>query len=648
MVDNEITAKSMADHTITIQFSDSKIPEFKEVKGKQFVYFGEDNLYPDYLVKMFNKSAKHNAIINGKVNYIFGEGFYTKVKDPLADRFIFKVNSAGESLNDIAKKCAIDVELFGGFYLNIIPNKVGKMQELYHLDFNRVRANEDGSEFFYKNDWSNSKEKPKEYCAFNGNKLDEASIFQYKEYRPGLRTYPLPNYIGALNYIEADMEVSKHTLTNAKTGFSATKLINFFNGEPAPEMQRDIQKRLEKKFTGSDGSKIIVSFNNDPSKAPQVQDLGASDLTKEDFEKVDNLISGNIFAGHQITSPMLFGIQEPGKLGGRNELRMAYEIFNNTYVSAKQRTLEKVFNYLAKFKDITTELYIRQVDPVGVEFTDVTLLQAAPRSWLLEKMGIDATKYPDAPVGDKSMPPQPATPKGDIPGIPGQKLAETNSILTNLTAKQHQQISRIVRQFTKGQLTKDQASLMLKNGFGFTSDDVAAYLGLDAAFSKDYNEVDIAMMFNEIGEDTANFHFIESKQVDFINNEESEKFEKEFAFDETSTLTQKIKDAIKKLTSGLPGVVGEIKKVLPEVSVRYSYEKDPNVSGATILPTTRPFCAHMANGKTWSRAQIQQISERVGYDVWDRRGGFWNHGKGKGTTAYCRHIWKANVVIKKK
>jgi hypothetical protein len=648
-MDNEVTARSMADNTITIQFSDSKVPEFKEVKGKQFVYFGEDNLYPDYLIKLYNKSAKHNAIINGKVNYIFGEGFYTNVNDPIADKFLFKVNSAGESLNDIAKKCAIDIEIFGGFYLNIIPNKLGKMQELYHLDFTRVRANEDGSQFFYKNEWSNHKEKPKEYGAFNPYKLDCASIFQYKEYRPGLRTYPLPNYIGSMNYIEADMEVSKHTLTNAKTGFSATKLINFFNGEPAPEMQRDIQKRLEKKFTGSDGSKIIVSFNNDPTKAPTVQDLGASDLTKEDFEKVDNLITSNIFAGHQITSPMLFGIQEPGKLGGRNELRMAYDIFNNTYVSNKQRTLEKVFNYLAKFKDITNLLYIRAVDPVGVEFSDVTLLQAAPRSWLLEKMGIDTTKYVDPPVGNKSMPPQPPTPPGDIAGAPTQKLAETNSILTNLTAKQHQQISRIVRQFTKGQLTKEQASLMLKNGFGFTSEDVAAYLGLDAAFSKDYNEVDIAMMFNEIGEDAKHYDFIESKKVDFLSNEDSEVFEKEFQFDENTSLTQKIKDAVKKLTTGLPGVIGEIKKTLPEIEIRYTYEKNPEASGASVLPTTRPFCAALVNsGKSWSRVQIEQISERVGYSVWNRRGGFWNHGKGEGTTAYCRHIWKANIVLKKK
>lgn len=641
MVDNELSGNNI----ITIQFSDSKIPEFKEVKGKKFTYFGEDNLYPDYLVKLYNKSAKHNAIINGKVNYIYGEGFYSDVESAETDRFIFKVNSAGESLNDIAKKCAIDIEIFGGFYLNLIPNKLGtEIAEIYHLDFNRIRSNEDGSQFFYKNDWSNNKEQPKEFDSFNPLKLAKSTIFQYKEYRPGLRTYPLPNYIGSINYIESDMEVSKHTLTNAKTGFSASKFINFFNGEPAPEMQRDIQKRFEKKFTGADGSKIIVAFNNDPAKAPTVLDLGSSDLTKEDFEKVDNLIAANIFAGHQITSPMLFGIQEPGKLGGRNELRIAYEIFNNTYVQNRQRTLEKVFNYIAKFKCIKTELFIRSVDPVGIEFSDATLLQAAPRSWLLEKMGIDENKYSDPPVGDKSMPAQPPTPPGDIPGTPAAKLSEVNSVLTNLTGRQHQQINRIVRQYTKGQLTKEQATMMLKNGFGFSDDDVNTFLGFDAQFSKDFNEVDVAMMFESVGESSDDYIVVQSKQVNFESDKDMQDYETFIKQDNFGTITEAVKEAIKKL----PSAIGSLKTKLPEMFIRYSYEKNPLAGGASILPTTRPFCARLvSSNKYWSRAEIEKISEMVGYSVWDRRGGFWNHGKGKGTTAYCRHIWKANVLIKK-
>jgi hypothetical protein len=696
----QITLNMEDRQIIVLKFEDSKIPEFKEVKGKEWIYYGDDNLYPEYLTKLYNKSAKHNAIINGKVTYIVGEGMYTKVDDAEADKMVFRANSAGESLNDILKKCALDIEIFGGFYLNVIPNKLGGIADIYHMDYERVRSNEDGSMFFYKNDWKLTRDKAMEFAAFNPKDMSKASIFSYKEYRPGLRTYTLPNYIGAINYIEADMEVSKHTLTNAKTGFSPSKMINFFNGEPAPEMQRDIQKRMERKFTGADGSKMIIAFNNDPAKAPTIQDLGQSDLTKEDFQHVDALITQNLMAGHQITTPALFGISEPGKLGQRNELKMAYEIFQNTYINHKQRSLEKVFNYLAKYKGVKTELYIRPCDPVGIEITESMILQSAPKSWILDKIGIDTEKYKDATISGQPVIAEQAAPvekmETEVPSV--------NNVLTNLTGRQHQQINRIVRQYTQGKLSLSQASLMLKNGFGFTDDDVTAYLGLnDQKFNKEYTEEEVAHLLNEMGEQREMFHVIHSRENKFTSDADMIAFEEAFFKKEQFAITEKVSDleanilkliqknpnittadiaittgiekayaeeviqrltergfitssevsgvggtlVTRKLTESLPSLVGKISKKLPEIVIRYSYEVKPGV-GAPIIPGTRPFCREMLKkDRLFSRTQIQALSVVLGYSLWDRKGGFWNKGKGKGISADCRHMWKTNIVVKK-
>ena len=56
-------------NSITLQFADSVIPEFKEDVNGGFVKFGKDNKYPDYLIHLLNKSAKHNAIVNSKATY---------------------------------------------------------------------------------------------------------------------------------------------------------------------------------------------------------------------------------------------------------------------------------------------------------------------------------------------------------------------------------------------------------------------------------------------------------------------------------------------------------------------------------------------------------------------------------------------------
>lgn len=77
-----------------------------------------------------------------------------------------------------------------------------------------------------------------------------------KEYRPNLNAYALPGYFGALNYVESDIEISKHVLGNAQTGFSASKLITLPNGEPSDDEKRQIERKFTDRFTGSDGKSL--------------------------------------------------------------------------------------------------------------------------------------------------------------------------------------------------------------------------------------------------------------------------------------------------------------------------------------------------------------------------------------------------------
>jgi DNA-binding Lrp family transcriptional regulator len=61
----------------------------------------------------------------------------------------------------------------------------------------------------------------------------------------------------------------------------------------------------------------------------------------------------------------------------------------------------------------------------------------------------------------------------------------------------------------------------------------------------------------------------------------------------------------------------------------------------------RDFCARLLEmNKLWSRSEIESMSMRLGYSVWDRRGGFWNdNGDVK---IHCRHNWSKVIVMKKK
>jgi len=662
----------MMDNIVILKFAEAKQPEYRERRGVGYIEFGEKNDYPTYLLSMYNKSAKHNAIVRGKVNYITGNGWASKEVDPNAELFI-KSPNAYESLADLTRKVSIDIEVFGGAYLEVIWSKVGGLlTEVCHLDYTKIRSNKDNTQFWYKEDWTDRKQEPKIIPAYNTQNRTGKQILYIKEYRPGLDTYSLPGYIGAINYIESDIEVSKHVLGNAQTGFSASKLITLPNGEPSPDEKRNIERRFTERFSGSDGKKFILSFVQDAARKPVVEDLGASDLTKEDFGRVDEMIQQNIFAGHQITSPDLFGISTPGSLGSRSQIRDSYEVFKNTYVNDKQQFVESIFNQLAKQRGVTSELYIKPVEPISYEFSESIISQFAPKEWILEKIGVDMTQYENKPTEGSVIAPE-AT------------QAMVNEHLKGMKGREWQNFQRIIREYNKGKITREQASQMLKSAYGLGEEELATWLGADE-FSNDMDAV--LQVFSEYGESTQNYKALATRQVFSGDLEEQEMKFRDEVIDDTldkkildviaknkgigyediakavkedvAVITERINklkelEVIKVNDAGIPKLTKPLTEIIDKpvkttFLVRYSYEwksiVPPNERNTPAHPS-RPFCAKLMElDRLYTRADIESISRRLGYSVFDRGGGWWNMGDGVNSPS-CRHQWVSKVVIKK-
>ena len=594
-----------------LTFAEAKQPEFKEKKGEGYIQYGDRNDYPNYLVELFNKSAKHNAIIKSKVHYITANGW---TGSPEAEPFIKKVNRM-ESLEDLTRKVSLDAELFGGYYLEIIFSVTGQLSEIWHCDYTKIRTNKDNTQFWYKEDWFDKNEKAEVYPAFNPANPYGKQILYIKEYRPNMGYYSLPGYFGALNYIESDIEISKHVLGNAQTGFSASKLITLPNGEPSDDEKRNIEKRFTNRFSGSDGKKFILAFVNDSARKPIVDDLGTSDITKEDFGRVDSLIQTNIFSGHQITTPSIFGIAEAGKLGSRSEMRDGYEIFKNTYINSKQMHLESVFNMLFKYRGIEdAELHIIPTEPIGFEFTENLLKEIAPKEWLLEKAGIDMTKYqaPEEPVTVV----QSTQFKDDFSVFFefGEDKANYNiwKSKTRFNDDSEYQLFAEVNQ-----LQANVLDLMAKDK-RITPEVLAETL--------DQSVETINQVINTL---ITNGH-IQPKQYTIGKGIDENVITEH-------TLTEPLKDILEK-----------IKPQTTELLIRYSYEWKSGFSQSDI-DTSRPFCvALLEANKVYSRSEIELMSARLGYSVWDRKGGWYTKPGTNDHEPSCRHQWVSNIVTRKK
>jgi hypothetical protein len=182
------------DNLFILKFAEARQPEYREKKGTYggYMEFGYHNDYPKYLLDLYNKSAKHNAIVKGKVNYIIGNGWKATEPDPVAESFIKKPNQY-ESLADLTRKVSTDIEVFGGAYLEVIWSAAGgQLYSVGHIDYTKIRTNKDNTQFWFKNDWQDRKEEAVVINAFNSQLRQGRQILYMKEYRPGLETYSLP------------------------------------------------------------------------------------------------------------------------------------------------------------------------------------------------------------------------------------------------------------------------------------------------------------------------------------------------------------------------------------------------------------------------------------------------------------------------
>jgi DNA-binding Lrp family transcriptional regulator len=643
-----------------IKFADVKLPEMVELPGKGYVQFGEDNLYPNMLLEKLNKSSKHNGIVLGKVNYIIGNGI--SYKDNSQQELVPNKN---ETINDLLKKVSTDIEIFGGVYLELHYNALGNVGAVYHVPYHKVRTNKDNTQYFIK-DWTQStRTQPEIVAAYNPAVKEGKQILFYKEYRPGLEVYSYPGYIGALNWIEIDIELSKYHLSTIKNGMFSSKLINFNEGKPSPEEQQVVETKFKKKFTGSENAGgIVLSFSDDPAKAPTVLDLSNTDLDKH-FDILNKTTEQQIFVGHQVTSPILFGIKSEGQLGGRTEMRDSFEIFKTTYVNDKQRALEVLFTEISDLFGMQGEMVIAPIEPISFEFSEATIKEFAPKAWILEKLGIDLTKYPEA-----------AQP--NVQPIGAQPSAQVNENLKNLTGRQWQGVNRIIRNFEKGRINKEQAKLLLKSSLGLSDEEINVMLSIDndMEFSAQDNEELLLAEFAQHGESKDNYNVITSRSrfnfqeeltqaevniLDLIKKDK--RITPEVIGRALKMPVDDVKDIIANLLEG-GLIVAAVKKVgIDEIIERTMPEplsdltdKKPRTYEQKIMYSyegpqdsrNRDFCRRLLTmNKFFSRSDIETMSARLGYSVWDRRGGWWTKPSGEHSPS-CRHRWVQNFVIRKK
>jgi DNA-binding Lrp family transcriptional regulator len=682
-----------------LNFDTQKVPTFKEARGKDWILFGDEgdykNRYPEYLLDLYRRSAKNHAIINSKKDYVVGQGWAVKEEGlntlglAKLQEFINHPNQY-ESLNDILEKVALDYELYNGFALEIVYNQLNdKIAAIYHADFARYRSNEDGSCYYHSEDWSKHNPIVEKIEAFDWKNPSGKQLLYVKGYSPDCRYYPLPTYLGSTSYIELDVEIANFHLNAVKNNFVGGTIISFYNGEPTAEEQEEIERQIKDKFTGTNNANsIVLNFADSRDRGVEIQQLNGNDFDKR-FDILNKTVQREIYAGHQVTDPALFGIKEDGIFTSRNQLVDSFELFQNTYINNRQQFIERVFNELASLQGLSNRLYIQDTEPISVQFSEMTVTSVMTQEEIREKVGLSVIKQEEEAGADNKTKDAQAALKGSVGGVSG--------------------IITLLQNVKQGLIAESSAIAVLIELYGFTDAIARATVTGDVIPEKVATEM--RQVFESADEDNILIEYFKgcgSTNYEIVGNGKALNFESEtgaklheelnrkYWFAEVNPIDTAILDILKKnpstpflaiaeqlqlsiervmiglqvlneanaiileigevldssqrvvnITKEGERLLKEIPPVEEEFVIRYTYEKRPGVSGASIIPTTREFCRDLVKlveekNTSWQLDEIQDIGVSNNRNVWMRGGGFW------GKSYHCRHYWEQKLMRIKK
>jgi len=350
-------------------------PEIKEVHNRDWISYGDDNNYFQYLIDRYNGSPTNNAAINGIAEMIYGKGLDAvesedKVKEYEEMKSLFT--------KKVIKKICYDYKMMGQAAVQVIYSKDRKkIAQIAHIPVETLRAekcdeNGDITGYYYSNDWSKTKTNDQllRIPAFGYSK-EAIEILYIKPYRAGYHYYSPVDYQGGLQYAELEEEIANYHINNIQNGLAPSMLINFNNGIPTEEQRDEIERSIQEKFSGSSNAgKFILAFNDSKELSATIEPVILSDAHQQ-YQFLSDESMKKVMVSHRIVSPMLVGIKDNSGLGNNaEELETASILMDNTVIRPMQLTILDELERLLNYNGIDLDIYFKTLQPL--EFTDLT------------------------------------------------------------------------------------------------------------------------------------------------------------------------------------------------------------------------------------------------------------------------------------
>jgi len=370
----------------SLEFSISEIPRIKEEKNKDWVSFGDNNLYPLQISDLKYGSPIHNAIVSTAGDMISGDGFlfdgaktkeesdakYAALSPEIKAKYdsFLKNENDSMTLEEIDAKISFDFKEQGACAVEIIYNTAhDTISRIKYVDVKNLRAGKmDGDIikwWYYSKDWKDSKKggfNPRKIAAFDPKNKEAANQIAYLK-RGSLEYYGEPDYAGALTWIQTDFQMGIYHLSNLENGMNPSLHLQFYELPRDEEDKQRILSEIRRSFVGANKTgKHMVSFSDGTALAPKYEPLQVNNLDKQ-LLLLAELCDRKILTGHKLTSPLLAGISVSGQLGGNTEIEKAFNIYDKTRISPYRKLKDAMYNNILEINGVTFKIQTNPYNP---------------------------------------------------------------------------------------------------------------------------------------------------------------------------------------------------------------------------------------------------------------------------------------------
>jgi hypothetical protein len=354
-----------------IELAKYETPVITEGKREDWVMYGEDNNYFQYLIDRYTYSPTNNAIINNIIKLVYGRGLNASDASKKPQQYAQFMTMFNK---DCVRKMIMDSKMLGQFAIQVHYSKDHSVvKKAYHIPVQLLRpekCNKDGEieAYYYSDNWEDTKNFPPKRIPSFGTSKEAVEILYVRPYSVGMKYFALVDYQGALPYAVLEQEISDYLINEVQNGFSGTKVINFNNGLPPEEEMDAVERKVLGKLTGSKGKRVIVSFNHSEAQKTTVDDIPLNDAP-EHYTYLSEECMRKIMLGHNVTSPLLFGISSSnGFSSNADELQNSFILYYNMVIQPYQDLIIEALDRVLAVNGISLKLYFETLKPL--EFTD--------------------------------------------------------------------------------------------------------------------------------------------------------------------------------------------------------------------------------------------------------------------------------------